>query len=56
MVDYSRLYHVMVRASESAIQAMDDGQIEKAREILIAAERETESIYIETAEDAPADF
>jgi|GEM_PF-5847604 len=55
MVDYSRLYHIMVRASESAIMAIEDGQIRKAREILIAAEREAEAIYIGAGDGEPSD-
>ena len=51
MVDYAKLYHVMVDAAEEAIGAINAQNYGMAREILIRAEREAEERYIETAED-----
>ncbi len=46
MVDYEKLYHLMVDATENAIEALEKGDPEKARQILIAAELEAEEQYI----------
>ena len=55
MVDYKKLYHIMVEASERAIAAMEQRNCGLARETLIRAEREAEELYIEAAEDADPD-
>ena len=50
MVDYAKLYHLMVDAAENAISAIDAQNYGAAKDILIRAEREAEDRYIETAE------
>ena len=51
MIDYAKLYHLMVDAAETAISAIDAQNYGTARELLIRAEREAEEHYIETAGD-----
>ena len=51
MVDYAKLYHLMVDAAENAIAAINAQNYGAAKRILIHAEREAEERYIETAED-----
>ena len=46
MPDYEKLYHLMVNASEDALSALEAGEPEKAREILLAAEIRAEELYI----------
>ncbi|MBR6259272.1 MAG: hypothetical protein IKR21_03590 [Oscillospiraceae bacterium] len=46
-MDYKRLYHIMLNASEKAIEAIENGEAERAAEILVAAEQEAEEYYIE---------
>ncbi len=50
MVDYSKLYHIMLDGAEKAIAALDAQNFGTAREILIRAEQEAEERYIETDE------
>ena len=50
MVDYEKLYHLMVDAAENAIGAINAQNYGEARSILIHAEREAEERYIETAD------
>ena len=52
MPDYETLYHLMVNASEDALKAMEAGEYARAREILIAAEREAEERYLNETEAA----
>ncbi len=54
MVDYAKLYHIMMDAAERAISAIDAQSYGAAKELLIRAEREAEERYIETAEEAEA--
>ncbi len=51
MVDYKKLYYIMVDASERAITAMTQQNYGLAKKTLIRAEREAEELYIDTAED-----
>ena len=51
MVDYEKLYHLMVNASEDAIEEIEKQNYESAKEILIAAEQRCEDIYIEAPQD-----
>ena len=51
MVDYEKLYHIMVNASEDAIEEMEKQNYGSAKEILITAEQQCEDIYT----DAPLD-
>ena len=46
MPDYEKLYHLMVNASEDALQAMEAGNFARAREILIDAELAAEERYL----------
>ena len=48
MVDYEKLYHIMVNASEDAIEEMEKLNYGSAKEILIAAEQRCEDIYTDT--------
>lgn len=47
MLDYEKLYHLMVNAAEDALAALESGNIWDARRILTAAEQEAEEQYIE---------
>ena len=51
MVDYQKLYYIMVDASERALGALNQQNYGVARKILITAERRAEELYIDTAED-----
>ena len=44
-MDYEKLYHLMVNASEQAIEAMERQNYGLARDILIAAEQAAEEEY-----------
>lgn len=46
MPDYEAMYHLMVNASEDALDALEKGQPEQARKILIEAELSAEEEYI----------
>ncbi len=54
MLDYAKLYHMMVNASEDAIAAIDQHNYGQARAILIAAEQASEELYLRQTEDEPA--
>ena len=41
-MDYKKLYHIMVDASERAIEAIENGNSALAQEILIYAEQKAE--------------
>ena len=47
MYDYQPLYHIMVRASEKAIEQIEKQNYGMAKDILIRAEQEAEELYIE---------
>ena len=42
MPDYEKLYHLMVHAAEDALSALEAGDAERARQLLIAAEPDAE--------------
>ena len=48
MPDYEKLYHLMVNASERAIEAIDSMNFGMAKELLIQAEQKAEDWYIES--------
>ena len=48
MPDYKLLYHIMVKAAEDALAALENGNVGIAKEVLIAAEQEAEELYIES--------
>ncbi len=48
MPDYEQLYHLMVNASEAALEALQTGNVWDARRILIEAERKAEERYVES--------
>lgn len=50
MPNYEMLYHLMVNASEDALAALEAGEPEKARDILIFAERRAEESYLRETE------
>ena len=45
-MDYEKLYHIMIQASEKAIEAIENGEPQKAKSLLIDAELSAEEIYI----------
>lgn len=47
MIDYEKLYHIMVDASEKAIEAIDNQNYGLAKQLLIHAEQKAEDRYIE---------
>ena len=51
MADYVQLYARMVDASEWAIEEMEKQNYGAARDILIAAERQCEELYVSEAEE-----
>ena len=51
MVDYKKMYHIMVDASERAIAEMTQQNYGIAKRTLVLAERKAEELYSETAED-----
>ena len=51
MVDYKKMYYIMMDGSERAITAMREQNFGTARKILIQAERAAEELYIQTADD-----
>lgn len=50
MPDYAKLYHMMVNASEDAIAALEKGDAQEAKRILIDAEQRAEELYLEESE------
>ena len=52
MVDYEKLYHLMVNASEDTIAEIERQNYGSAKEILVAAEQRCEEIYIDAPQDA----
>lgn len=50
MIDYAKLYHIMVDGAEKALDAIEAINFDAAKKALIAAEQEAEALYIETAE------
>ena len=48
MADYKKMYHTLLLASEEALAQLERGEAAAARELLIAAERAAEDIYIDT--------
>ena len=53
MVDYKKLYHIMVDGSEQALAAMAHQTYGVAKKALIRAERMAEESYMEQADDEP---
>ena len=51
MVDYKKMYYIMMDGSERAITAIREQNFGTARKILIQAERAAEELYIQTADD-----
>lgn len=49
MPNYETLYHLMLGASEDALAALEAGDPERARFLLLEAERRAEEIYVESA-------
>ena len=52
MVDYEKLYHLMVNASEDAIEEIEKQNYGSAKEVLVAAEQRCEDIYLDAPQDA----
>ena len=48
MPDYEKLYHLMVDASEKAIEALEVGNLDWARLTPLEAEQKAEERYIES--------
>ena len=55
MVDYKKMYYIMIDASERAITAISQQNYGLAKKTLIRAEREAEELYIDTAEGEDED-
>ena len=55
MVDYKRLYHIMVDASERAIAAISQQNYGAAKKTLIRAEREAEEWYLAQTDEETAE-
>ena len=51
MADYAQLYARMVDASEKAITEIERQNYGAARDILIAAERQCEELYVSATEE-----
>lgn len=51
MVDYKKMYCIMMDGSERAITAMREQNFGTAKKILIQAERAAEELYVQTADD-----
>ena len=51
MVDYKKMYYIMVDASERAITAITQQNYGIVKKALIQAEQAAEEMYIETAEE-----
>lgn len=47
---YKKLYHLMVNAAESAVDAIDEQNYGAAKSILIAAEQKAEAQYLDAEE------
>ena len=47
MPDYEKLYHLMVDASEKAIEALEVGNLDWARLTLLEAEQKAEDMYVQ---------
>ena len=54
-MDYKRLYHIMVDASEKAIEAIDNRNYGMAKDLLIQAEQKAEELYIDSCEEKAND-
>ena len=50
MMDYEVLYHLMVDASERAIEAIERQNCGTAKDILIRAQQDAEELYISANE------
>ena len=50
MPDFETLYHIMVNASENAIDALEKQNFGEAKRILIDAEQRAEEIHITSTE------
>ena len=50
MVDYQKLYYIMVDASERALVALNQQNYGVATKILITAERRAEELYLRDTE------
>ena len=50
MPDFESLYHIMVNASEDAIDALEKQNFGEAKRILIDAEQRAEEVYITSTE------
>ena len=48
---YEKMYHRMFNAATDAIWAIEDGEVEKGKEMLIRAQQDCEEIYISAGED-----
>ena len=49
-MDYEVLYHLMVDASERAIEAIERQNCDAAKDILIRAQQDAEELYISANE------
>ncbi|MBQ7566907.1 MAG: hypothetical protein IJT18_07290 [Oscillospiraceae bacterium] len=49
MPDYRKMYLKLFAATEDAINALENGQPEKARDLLVQAQQQAEDLYVETS-------
>lgn len=47
MPDYAKMYRILFNAITDALRELGAGRAERAREILMEAQRQTEELYIE---------
>ena len=47
MPDYAKMYRILFNAITDALRELGAGRAERAREILMEAQRQTEKLYIE---------
>ena len=50
MIDYRKMYHVLFNAITDALNNIEKGNTNGATQILVAAQQQTEEIYIESNE------
>ncbi len=48
---YETMYYKMLNAATDAIMEIEEGKVEKAKEMLIRAQQDCEEIYISAGED-----
>lgn len=52
MPDYEKLYYILFNAATGAIEAQEKQNFGAAKEILVAAQKKTEDIFISEGDDS----